>query len=985
MTHRASMSTIALGLLLLTQMTEDAWPARIVVPPRPIDRPFPIGFCPLPFEVEFPSPGTSVTIRIWANTRTANGDIVVQGIDNISLTTVEDYGRNSGTGCPRCQECFTGSSPTRSFYPNASLSAPLQELFSRDPTGSGWDMTQGAVWDVTSSAPTDPRTGAIAQNGFLRFAGTACDDDTARTSIVVQGLGYSYPHNNPRYVLSGWWYARPMVSGQTTLVIQIDTYPQGSQAPGSQWPILPQVNLPIATDDANEMRPISVSDGTGGIILFWDDSRASDALADAHVYGQRLDRYGRRQWQVGDLSVSDADVGQYVQAVEADGMGGAIVLFGQASELRAQRVSAAGERLWGDDGLPVAASAGSPVLLADGAGGAFMVWNDNRNSATLGMDIYGQHLDAAGSPLWGSGGVACVSLPSIQAGAAIVPDGAGGILCAWTDHRNASATGPDIYAQRLSSAGVKAWSDTGVVVCRAPGPQYLSRGVRDDAGSAVFGWEDSRRASFADLYAQRVRPDGTLAWSSSGVPICVSGNPGEAHVVGDGAGGTIWAWRDRRTGEDGIYAQRVTASGSSRWVTNGVTVCSEIGNRFGVGLVPDGASGGIVTWADARAQLPQGGDDYNQYAQRVDSAGALRWLSGGQPVCTAYDNQIGHTESPDSAGGVIVVWSDTRRGNELDPGNYPTDLFGQRVDRAGRLGTPEPQLASFQDVPGDEGGHLVVRWRPSSLDRTIGNRINEYRVFERNGTGAPIQVGQIAASQQCLYELTVPTSQDAIAGEPRPQLEYWVEARSSDGAEVWLSEPDSGLSLDNLAPASLDSARAAIGARTARVTWSASTALDLSHYVVYRSQDAVPPLDSLAMVAASVQTLSYLDSQRDPTVPHYLVAAVDIHGNAGPRSLATETVGADPASALLAPLPNPSRDFVTMAFRAEGTASASIRIYDLRGALVRGVELGDTQRASGTWVWDGRDDDGRAVDAGVYFCGLEIGTNRVWQKLVRVR
>lgn len=985
MTHRASVASIALGLLLMANVPDAAWAARIVVPPRPIDRPFPIGFCPLPFEVEFPSPGTSVTIRIWANTRTASGELVVQGIDNISLTTIEDFGRNSGTSCPRCQECYSGSSPTRSFYPSAASSALLQEMFSRDPTGSGWDMSQGAVWDVSSSAPTDPRTGEISQQGFLRFAGSACDDDTARTSIVVNGLSYSYPHNNPRYVLSGWWYAQPMVSGQTTLVIQIDTYPQGSQAPGSQWPTLPQVNLPIAMDDANESRPISVSDGAGGIILFWDDDRASDALTDSHVYGQRLDRYGRRQWQVGDVLVSDTDVSQSIQSVETDGTGGAVVLFSESSELRAQRVSSAGERLWGAGGVLVSTGAGAPALLADGTGGAFVVWNDSRNTSTLGTDIYGQHIDASGALLWGPGGVACASLPSNQFGAVIARDGAGGILCAWSDQRNASTTGYDIYAQRLSSLGARAWPDSGVVVCRAPGPQYLSRGAVDDAGTAVFGWQDERRTGAVDLYAQRLRPDGTLDWPPGGVPICVVGNPGDARVVGDGAGGSLWAWRDFRSGGDGIYAQRITRSGASRWATNGITVCDEIGNRHSVGLVPDGASGGIVTWADARVQLPQGGDDYNQYAQRVDSAGAPRWLNGGQPVCTAYDNQIGHTESSDGAGGVIVIWADTRRGNELDPGNYPTDLFGQRVDRAGRLGAPEPQLAPFQDVPGDEGGWLVVRWRPSSLDRIAGDRITEYRVFERSGIGPAAEIGQVAATQQCLYELVVPTSRDEIAGEQQALLEYWVEGRNNNGSEWWQSEPESTLSVDNLPPGALDSTRAAIGNQTARVTWLPSTASDLSHYSIFRTQDAAPPFDSLASVIASVSALSYVDSQRDPDYPHYLVGAVDVHGNAGPLVLADEVPGEDRSAGLLVPVPNPSNDLVTMSFRTEGDAPVSVRIYDLRGRLVREADLGDAAPASGVWIWDGRDEEGNAVATGVYFCRFAAGSTQTWQKVVRVR
>ena len=52
-----------------------------------------------------------------------------------------------------------------------------------------------------------------------------------------------------------------------------------------------------------------------------------------------------------------------------------------------------------------------------------------------------------------------------------VSDGAGGIIVAWQDFRSGAY---DIYAQRISHAGVALWGEDGVAVCTAAGVQMPS-------------------------------------------------------------------------------------------------------------------------------------------------------------------------------------------------------------------------------------------------------------------------------------------------------------------------------------------------------------------------------------------------------------------------------------------------------------------------------------------------------------------------------
>ena len=119
-------------------------------------------------------------------------------------------------------------------------------------------------------------------------------------------------------------------------------------------------------------------------------------------------------------------------------------------------------------------------------------------------------------------------------------------------------------------------------------------------------------------------------------------------------------WTDRRTGfdyEQDIYVQRVDASGDVQWTTDGIAVCTAAWGQYGPEIVPDDTGGAIVTWYDLR---DISGTSNDIYAQRVDASGSLEWPTDGLAVCSATENQWRSTVAPDGSGGAIVTWQDDR-------------------------------------------------------------------------------------------------------------------------------------------------------------------------------------------------------------------------------------------------------------------------------------------------------------------------------------
>ncbi len=101
----------------------------------------------------------------------------------------------------------------------------------------------------------------------------------------------------------------------------------------------------------------------------------------------------------------------------------------------------------------------------------------------------------------------------------------------------------------------------------------------------------------------------------------------------------------------------------------------------------------------------------------------------------------------------------------------------------------------------------------------------------------------------------------------------------------------------------------------------------------------------------------------------------------------TTDVPAPPATALTLapPAPNPSAGTTTFRFALAAPGEVRLEILDVGGRRVKSLAHG--VRAAGVHAldWDGRDESGRRVAAGIYFVTLEAGPVRSAKRFVRTR
>ena len=344
----------------------------------------------------------------------------------------------------------------------------------------------------------------------------------------------------------------------------------------------------------------------------------------------------------------------------------------------------------------------------------------------------------------------------------------------------------------------------------------------------------------------------------------------------------------------------------------------------------------------------------------------------------------------------------------------------------GTIFDPAPHIASVRDVPNDQGGQVKLSWDPSPYDRASPPPVaDHYWVFRsvpplvanaRASKGARIAtlfegvtpregallslatpslstiywefVAQVQATHFLPgYSLVVATTSDSTPAS-NPRTYFMVVALTADNAQYWQSAPDSGYSVDNLAPATPAPFTGSYSAGVTHLHWGRCFESDLDGYRVYRGATAgfVPGPGNLIGAQADTGL-----AVAGPAGSYYKLSAIDIHGNESAYALLGPGGTVDVPDAtpnilrLLPPRPNPARGVTEFALWLPEAGQVSFVLHDTQGRQVRELVRGRQPAGEQRVIWDGRDDGGRSVPGGLYFATLKAAGRTLEARLVWLR
>ena len=254
---------------------------------------------------------------------------------------------------------------------------------------------------------------------------------------------------------------------------------------------------------------------------------------------------------------------------------------------------------------PPAPEAFGPRPISDGAGGAWIACELGANTNLDPSDIAAVRLSADGSPqLTPAYRMVCTATRN-QHEAVLAADGSGGVFIAWTDQRDLTKSS-DVYAAHLLADGSLApgWQVQGNPIASFTGDQFQPQIVGDGSGGVWLAWTDSRSGA-NDIYYTHIGPDGAprSGFPVGGKPLCAAtGGQIDSRIVADGEGGFYAVWQDDRNGNLDLYAQHIYSTGvvMPGWVADGLPICTDPTPQSSPGLVLSSPHHALATWIDTR-------------------------------------------------------------------------------------------------------------------------------------------------------------------------------------------------------------------------------------------------------------------------------------------------------------------------------------------------------------------------------------------------
>ncbi len=428
------------------------------------------------------------------------------------------------------------------------------------------------------------------------------------------------------------------------------------------------------------------------------------------------------------------------------------------------------------------------------------------------------------------------------------------------------------------------------------------------------------------------------------------------------------------------------------------------------------------------------------FASVIVESSVIAFNLGGEPVvcsggssplscCDVFGNEggdwVGCIAGQDGSNGNISLdplFCDAGAGDltlcELSP---CTDENNPECGPIGALGVGcsecgWAEIQSVLDIPDDQGRSVRVTWARSPLDALGGvEEVSWYELHRRRdvrgervsdeatgSTGSQPPAGStrledwdfvatIPAHGDPVYNYVSPTLCDTTAEYGFCWSVFLVRAATENPYVFFDSPPDSGYSVDNLAPEVPGGLMADGDPGAIALVWDPNEEEDLDYYAVYR--DTVEDFTPGAPIGYT--TTEAYDDGSPPAAPEvwYRVTAFDFSGNESDPSLpagvpltGVEALPLPTSLVLHGNFPNPFTPRTEIGYGLPQATAVTLMIYDVGGRLVRRL-IEDEPREAGHHAvrWDGRDDDGHTLPSGVYVYAVEAAGETVRKRMALIK
>ncbi len=233
-----------------------------------------------------------------------------------------------------------------------------------------------------------------------------------------------------------------------------------------------------------------------------------------------------------------------------------------------QRFNSDGQGVWASPSVisnAGAITAWTQILpmISDGNEGLIVTWHDYRVSGTIASG-WVQHINSSGQALLQANGVKISEADNMNQFYPQVakPANDQNIFVYWNEV-NGDQNQFGIYAQKISPAGERLWSDFGKVIFPVTSQALLPQGLFSVVDDVVLIYEHYFDGITTSLRAMRLDNLGNAVWEPEEAMVS-SAQSSKVHLDNAAFDGNQWvfAWEDDRNGDVDLFAQNLRPDGT---------------------------------------------------------------------------------------------------------------------------------------------------------------------------------------------------------------------------------------------------------------------------------------------------------------------------------------------------------------------------------------------------------------------------------------
>jgi hypothetical protein len=294
---------------------------------------------------------------------------------------------------------------------------------------------------------------------------------------------------------------------------------------------------------------------------------------------------------------------------------------------------------------------------------------------------------------------------------------------------------------------------------------------------------------------------------------------------------------------------------------------------------------------------------------------------------------------------------------------------------AGDLTLGALTINSIVDVPNDQGGWVQVNFDADLLDNS--GEIRLYGVWEFSGSEW-VSLGSVPATQDSAYTFLAHTYADSNS-DGLSWSKFYISAHTPDPLIYFNSQPDSGYSVDNIAPAVPEGllAEPASDGSVVTLTWNRNTEADFAYYKIFKNNEEF---------ATTIDTI-FIDNEVIEGNYTYKIQACDANGNLSEFSEEVSVlVGVEEETEIPTEFsisqnyPNPFNPSTTIKFGIPKSSNVQVRVYNSIGQ--EAAVLTNREYTPGFYeiIWDAS-----RFSSGIYYYTISTNDFKQTKKMLLLK